>query len=332
MSGDRIVTDFLTEHFAKEYDILTRLLFYIHSESTENALGNTPVGSFLYKLISEGQSEDLVKNYLGQVVEDTKTSQKGQKYRKYVNDLYEGMNMDPNIIDPEVWANRVALRVTGEQISLFRKVITSLARMRPQEWETLCESVKSTAGSSVLQVIPTSIGLLKDTGRQVAVVAIVAVELCYTALKSIIEWWNGEISGKYCAKKVVDSTCSIVTGAGGGIAGQAVGSMVGTGLGPAGSAVGGLVGGFIGASIAAKAAETLMNALTSWLFDLPKSEALEKSYKFLGASSKVDNAAINSRYRKMALECHPDKPAGSHEKWIKLQTSLAIIKQAREEK
>jgi len=65
-------------------------------------------------------------------------------------------------------------------------------------------------------------------------------KLTNKAYESIKQWWNGEISGKRCAKQIVDSVTSVLAGTGVGI----IGGMIGGGLlGPVGMAVGSIVGG-----------------------------------------------------------------------------------------
>ena len=70
--------------------------------------------------------------------------------------------------------------------------------------------------------------------------------------------------------------------------------------------------------------------LMQWIFGLPKTEALEKAYKFLGVSQKASNSEINSRYRKLSLKYHPDK-GGNGDDWTRLLYSLAVIREARGE-
>ncbi|CAF1643909.1 unnamed protein product, partial [Didymodactylos carnosus] len=59
----------------------------------------------------------------------------------------------------------------------------------------------------------------KNPWLGVVPVALVAVQLTWTAIKSILGWWNGELSGTRCAKNIVDDLAAIAGGAGGSMAG-----------------------------------------------------------------------------------------------------------------
>lgn len=101
---------------------------------------------------------------------------------------------------------------------------------------------------------------------------------------------------------------------------------MGAPFGPIGLVAGGFVGGIIGS----KLAETLSDLLTQKLFGLPKEEALENAYNFFGVKMTASNNEINTSYRKLCLQHHPDK-GGREEKFIEVQTNLAVIKAARKE-
>lgn len=73
-----------------------------------------------------------------------------------------------------------------------------------------------------------------------ALVALCALQLTYEAIKNIRQWYNGEISGKRCAKNLIDTTFTIAAGVGGGAAGAALGSLAG----PVGTIVGAFAGNF----------------------------------------------------------------------------------------
>jgi hypothetical protein len=156
---------------------------------------------------------------------------------------------------------------------------------------------------------------------KIAPIAIVAVQLLCEALKSISSWWKGEITGKRCAKQIIDASAGILDGYGGEAAGAAIGTALLPGYGTlAGAVIGGLAGS-IGAS-------ALAEWLTEYFFNLPKSIAVENAYKFLQLSPSCSKTESNGRYRTLALQFHSDK-GGNAEDFHKLQISVAIIKQAR---
>ena len=58
------------------------------------------------------------------------------------------------------------------------------------------------------------------SGQKVAVAALAALQLGWEAIQNLRRWWKGEISGKRCAKNIVDSSFSIGMGVVGGIGGN----------------------------------------------------------------------------------------------------------------
>ena len=152
-------------------------------------------------------------------------------------------------------------------------------------------------------------------------VTIITVQLTYEAIQSINSWWNGEISGKRCAKQIIDSSGSIF----GGYAGAAVGSAIGSIIAPGyGTVIGAVAGGAAGSFTASAFSEWL----TEYLFSLPKQVAVENAYRFLGLSPSCSNVELKIQYRTLALRYHPDK-GGNHADFHKLQVSTAVIKQVR---
>jgi len=150
------------------------------------------------------------------------------------------------------------------------------------------------------------------------------LSLGWDVIQNLRRWWKGEISGKRCVKNIIDCSVGITTGFVAGAVGSSAGTLVG---GPVGSFLGGL-----GIGIkASNAARSLSDRLTRWIFGLPKSEALENAYRFLHLKASASNYEINSAYRKLALQYHPDKVTGNRDKWLQLQYYIAIIREAKEE-
>lgn len=147
--------------------------------------------------------------------------------------------------------------------------------------------------------------------------------LTFEAWNNLKLWWRGEISGKSCAKTIIDSLAGIAGGYGGGIAGAAVGTLIFPGVG---TVIGGAVGGVAGTTITS----CLSDLLTQQIFDLPKTVALEKAYRFLGLQNGASNNEINSSFRRLALRYHPDK-GGNREDWCKLQSYMGIMKVSKGE-
>jgi len=109
-------------------------------------------------------------------------------------------------------------------------------------------------------------------------------------IRNIRRWWKGEISGKRCAKSVVDSFVCLGAGVGGCVAGAAVGSSFAPVLGTA-------IGAVTGSVIATNAAYLLVEWCTRYLFDLPKKESVENAFSFMEIPVSSSNGTINKRFR-----------------------------------
>jgi len=144
---------------------------------------------------------------------------------------------------------------------------------------TQAAKVSTQTGLQIANVSTSQLKVIAKYGRGV----LVASMLTYEACQQIHAWWKGEITGKRCAKNVVDSMGSLACGvAGGELGGIALGAMTGGPIGMvAGMVLGGLAGSMAGAS--------LMDRLTQELFDLPKDIALENAYSFLEVHHSASN-------------------------------------------
>ena len=90
------------------------------------------------------------------------------------------------------------------------------------------------------------------------------------------------------------------------------------------------LGGIFGSLAGSMAGGALCDRLTQSLFNIPKSEALENSYRFLGVECSATNNEINRAFRKLCLKHHPDK-GGNKEDFMTLQVHMQNIKFARGE-
>uniref|UniRef100_A0A914PBZ1 J domain-containing protein n=1 Tax=Panagrolaimus davidi TaxID=227884 RepID=A0A914PBZ1_9BILA len=188
--------------------------------------------------------------------------------------------------------------------------------------KNLSPSVKAKILSKVtnavsLQTVGTTMMLLKSE-------YLAGVYLVYEIYDNIYRWWNGEISGQRATKNIIDSVAAV----GGGAAGASAGAAMGSAFGPIGTAVGGALGAITGSLTAGHISETF----TRWLFDLPKTEALEKAYNVFGVYHNSPNSEVNKAFRNLCRKYHPDKAGGSHNKFTEIQYYMTIIKAARGEK
>lgn len=154
-------------------------------------------------------------------------------------------------------------------------------------------------------------------------VVLLSVYLTYEAWKNLKLWWRGEISGKSCAKSIVDNLAGVAGAISGGMAGASIGTLI---FPVVGTAIGAVVGCVAGSEITS----SLSDWLTQKIFDLPKDVALENAYRFLGLQYGASNGEINAGFRRLVLIHHPDR-GGNYENWHKLQLSMAIIKLSKGE-
>lgn len=145
-------------------------------------------------------------------------------------------------------------------------------------------------------------------------------------LRSIRSWRNGEISGKRCAKNIIDTFTSMAAGIGGAIGGAIIGKMI---LPEPTGGIGSLIGATIGGALSGNVGAKLIDWLTRTIFNVPKDVELENSFNFYCLSPAASNEQITSRYRELALVHHPDR-GGTRENWDKLLWSTATIKASRD--
>ena len=98
------------------------------------------------------------------------------------------------------------------------------------------------------------------------------IEVIGSIYFNVKKWWNAEITGKRCAKSIIDDGAK----AGGAIGGAAGGAWIGS-----------AIGGPIGAAVGAATLNALCELLTEAIFDLPKTAALDDAYKFLGLDQRL---------------------------------------------
>jgi len=167
------------------------------------------------------------------------------EYIKILQDLWNNYIVPADIkietasLDFERLANLNKHNGAVIQYNLLR----SLSKIPPESIGGVINFIKTVSSSSskLTNICNSSVSLLKNAKQlQATQVVLLVAYLTWEAYESIKQWWNGEISGKRCAKQIVDSVTSVLAGTGVGI----IGGMIGGGLlGPAGMAVGSIVGG-----------------------------------------------------------------------------------------
>lgn len=201
-------------------------------------------------------------------------------------------------------ALQAALMKGGEQVvGLVAPMMPRFAKALGSQWVSAVKNINSGAMMK-LNIVLTAGFLAAD------------------AIHNIYRWWNGEISGARASKNVVDATASVL----GGFGGCSAGTMVGSYAGPVGAGIGCAVGSIVGSN----AASSLSDHLTQSIFGIPPSEALENAYRYFGVSKNADTEDINKIFRRLSKQYHPDKPGGSHSKFIEVNTYLEVIRASRE--
>ncbi|XP_055345402.1 uncharacterized protein LOC129593212 [Paramacrobiotus metropolitanus] len=191
----------------------------------------------------------------------------------------------------------------------------------PATQASILPVVQILVSPALMPIVQQAADVVKAMGRR-APVALAAVYLSWEAMRTISHWWNGKISGRRVAKSLVDQGVTVAAGCGAAVAGAALGGL----LGPVGALAGGVIGSLVGGSTAA----FLVDWLTQNLFDIPKDEAVENAYSFLGCTRSSTNKEINDKYHAACLKHHPDK-GGDVEMFRKLQNCMGVIKVARGE-
>lgn len=256
--------------------------------------------------------------YIERLKDDTKTAESNPAFYKVMADLYENfLEHDDGKFE---FQNFELALSQAQQVSTIAGMAKAISKLTPQGQTLIIETLSTIAGrsSQIVSYTSKAMGVVNKVGGNVVLVTLCAIQLTYEAIKNLKQWWNGEISGKRCAKNLIDATFTVGAGVGGGIGGAALGTL----LGPIGT----LAGGFIGGIIASNVAELLIDRLTRSIFDLPKEVTVENAYSFLGVSPAASNSDINTAYRKLCLEHHPDKNGGDHDKFLELQSQMGIIK------
>uniref|UniRef100_A0AC34F085 J domain-containing protein n=1 Tax=Panagrolaimus sp. ES5 TaxID=591445 RepID=A0AC34F085_9BILA len=193
-----------------------------------------------------------------------------------------------------------------------------------QSIENIFQSLSPSVKAKILKQIP-NIYDLQTVGGQMSLKSelLAAVQLPWEAFYNIYRWYNGEISGRRASKNIV----RLFAKYGGGAAGASAGATMGSFFGPVGTVTGAIIGGITGSFTAEHFAESF----TEWFFDLPKTEALEIAYEFLGVHHTAPNSEINKAFRALSMRYHPDRLRGSERIFMELQYYMAIIRAARGE-
>ena len=149
------------------------------------------------------------------------------------------------------------------------------------------------------------------------------IEVIGSIYFNVKKWWNGEITGKRCAKSIIDDGAK----AGGAIGGAAGGAWIG-------SAIGGPIGMAKEASLELVCrscnSKCTLRVIDGSNIRFTQDCSARRCLQILGTRPEASNDQINKRYRQLALVYHPDKEGGREDKFIKLHSYVCIIRASRE--
>uniref|UniRef100_A0A914VWJ6 DnaJ homolog subfamily B member 9 n=1 Tax=Plectus sambesii TaxID=2011161 RepID=A0A914VWJ6_9BILA len=197
----------------------------------------------------------------------------------------------------------------------------ALARVTSEMQLKILEDYPHVMNALAVSTAKNAVVLVRVCGRM-ATVGLAAVYLTCEAMMSIYRWWKGEITGKRATKNFIDSCVTVAAGTLGSIGGATGGGL----FGPIFTMLGGSIGGIVASVVVGVS----FDILSQKMFDIPKGEALEAAYDFLGVSMQATDDEINKAFRSLCLKYHPDK-SGSQQNFLKLQSYMGIIKVARGE-
>jgi hypothetical protein len=320
----------LVEVFKSNEEDLARILFFLDEEDKsykDNV--DRPYAPHWKRLKDTVRLDEAFRMYAKRLSDETRRAEKDQEYRKRLAQFYEEtLSYDESAVPIEVnqkLDSSQLLRRGSTSTSAFGGLAKAWEIITAEDKESLANYIKTTTGNRNMMTAVDDVvrQISNKASGTVVMVGLAAVYLTVTAVKNIKRWWSGEITGKRCIKNVLDSSISVGAGMAGGYYGALAGSFI---AGPAGTFVGGVVGGWVSAA----SASYLSDWMTQKMFGLPKEEALENAYRYLGVDMTASNAKVNTAFRKLCLQHHPDK-GGNPDNFFILQCNMGIIRLARGE-
>ena len=286
-------------------------------------------GPYIRSLSSVVAIPEVFRRVAERIADDTRRADRDPHYQQFMQDVWTNFLRD-NLAEHRDGNFILALPRDAFSTATIYNFMRSVARLPGESYLALQRVVQTVGGTGTMAIYGARALATARAARPLVRVSLVVVFLAADILMNIRRWWKGEITGIRCVKNIIDNGAGVAAGIVGGIGGEMIGAAIGSIGGPIGMAVGAVGGAIIGGAAAATAANALSDNLTQWVFGLPKTEALESAYNFLGVKHTACNSDINSIYRRLALQYHPDK-GGDPDKWTQLQYSLAVIREARGE-
>jgi hypothetical protein len=314
----------ISEYLGNKSENLTTLMCFLAD------IDNPNTQKYIQILRAVFNNEKAFQGIVDKLVEDTTKLRDDPNYLRVMADIWNNYlepNEKKNVGDGKrfdfqsILSNKELIEATTSYniVALLSKLDPSAQRRMVQQMMWITANTTVGTGSTVAVYTNKLLQVMRSPALKMVSVGLLAVYLTIEAWNNLKLWWRGEISGKRCAKSIIDS----LAGVAGGIGGAAMGTLI---FPVVGTVIGAVVGGVAGTAITS----CLSDWLTQKIFDLPKSVALENAYRFLGLQYGASNNEINSSFRRLALRYHPDK-GGNYDDWHKLQYSMAIIKLSKGE-
>ena len=316
----------LAVKFENEPETLSRIMFYLDEEEKAYVNQLSPVWRTLKNSMN---SESMFRSYAKRLADDTKRAERDVVFRKTMGQMYNNMveasdkKTDVEVyqgFNPRKFADKSAIERGG--LIGFARALAVIPASSQQSIMTFLRNYNPNQCRALMSSADEVVSLVNKTGGDLVMVTLAAVALTYDAIKSILRWWRGEISGIRCCKLIIDSACTTAASVVGGMGGAGIGAV----LGPVGMLVGGIAGGILSAS----AASYLSDRMTQLLFGIPKEESLENAFIYFDLKTNASNHEINTAYRRMCLRHHPDK-GGTDQDFHFVQVNMAVIKASKGE-
>jgi hypothetical protein len=197
-------------------------------------------------------------------------------------------------------ANELSASCLQDHMGLMARVIER------DNWESIGARAAVSTAVELAELLFTNVSTF-STGEGISN-AVVGIVFCSVDL---YRWSKGEISDTYLAFRLTEHTLGCAAAFGGAVVGGAVAVAIGAASGGILALVGVIVGGFVGDFVARYIVRWGYNTYIS----MSAEERLKEYTTMVARAGVICNVNIqehtlkeaNSRYRKKALLCHPDK-------------------------
>lgn len=191
---------------------------------------NPTQAGYVWRILKSAESGSQIafENILIMLAEDIRQTEKDEKFKNVMNTMYKNMLLSNQecvqLMDPAHFEALPGLMKTYEAAKEYNvgplciQLVRELGVGRV-ELNSMVDEIAMIASSQAARFV---------------IVGLAAVYLAAEAFVSIYRWWNCEITGKRCAKNIIDSLGKTAAGISGGVLGVRLGLV----YGPAGAILG----------------------------------------------------------------------------------------------